>query len=339
MKTTKISVKEAFGMPDTPPNMMIEGLEPGLPGVPVIKPYHFTRERFAQFLALWNTDLVAYRLEGDPAVGKTSLVLQWHARLNWPCSNFGCSEGTKLHHLMGSLQPQIDGTLRWVDGPLTTAARNGTSVLLDEYNALEPNVTNNLNSILEGYEFTLPTGEVIQPKKGFRVYACQNAHDSDLAVAGRNGQDVANDDRFAIIDVGYLPPVVEKKIVAETIIRAALPRDFNPAHFAQEFENRRAGGDPAFVNAELMVNTATEIRTRFGSAQIRSAIDRPMSLRTLVRWGKLTHAYRGVSARANASPAQRVPALVSLPMSFTMPSKEMRTEVMEIAAAQIGVTL
>lgn len=304
------SLATSFGI-KVDPRAMVAGFPEGTPGAPPSKPYVFDVSRLRDLLIFWEMGLKALKLMGDPAAGKTSLVEQFHARLNWPLKLVSCSQATEPFHLYGQLVPTEAGTLRWVDGPVIHAARTGTSVLLDEFNTLDPATATSLNALLEGYSVTIPeTGEVIKPAPTFRVFATENSVTSRLSVAGRNVQDVANDDRWMVMEVGYLDPVAEQSIVEATMLKLGM------------------GDEVAKLTASIMVKTANTIRDRYRSGD--PDVDKPMSTRVLQRWGTLTWGYRNMQ-KQGISPIE-----YSLPRAFACPTQEMAAATMQIYRSVSG---
>lgn len=270
----RYKIRDTFNMPDASPAAEIPGLEPGLPGVPAIDPHYvFEADRLRQFTMFWVGGFRALMIEGDPAAGKTSFAEQIHARLNVPLHKVPCGPTTDRYALLGQLLPDEDGKLRWRDGPVVTACRTGTSCLLDEYNVLDPGEATGLNMLLEGYSWTIPeTGEIITPARTTRFFATQNGVDSKAAVAGRNVQDVANDDRFSFMQVDYLQPDVEKDLVKRHLMAGAIPADL------------------AATVAALCVDVANAVRAAFRGDS--PDIDKPLSTRVVLRWAKYTVMYQ-----------------------------------------------
>lgn len=292
------------------------GYKPGLADVPEIKPYVFQIPRLRDLMAFWGSQEVALKIKGDPATGKTSLVQQFHARMRAPLLHLSCSEAVEPYHFFGQYIPTESGSLKWVDGPVLKAARYGWSVLLDEYNTLNPNASTSLNALLEGYPITIPeTGETVVPHKWFRVFATENPVNSTLTVTGRNVQDVANDDRWMVMHVDYLTPDEEVPIVERVAFEA--------------LQNKEA----AHQAATIMVATANEVRK---ACRERSRIiDKPMSTRVLVRWARLLRMYSKV-VRDDAG-NQTIPLVYSLQRAFSVSSDEMGAEVMRLAKVSAGV--
>jgi cobaltochelatase CobS len=273
MKIVPYEIGKTFGIPGWRPGAVVPGAEPGLPGVPGIDPeYVFEKDTLTEMVIFWAGGFRALAIEGDPSAGKTSLAAQFHARVNWPMGLVACSPSTETYQLMGQLLPDADGKLRWVDGPVLAACRNGTTVVLDEYNTLDPGVATSINALLEGYAITIPeTGEVVVPQRTTRVIVTQNPVDSRAAVAGRNVQDVANEDRFMVLRARYLRPEAEAALVTRHLMMAGVPEE------------------TARTMAKVTVEVANQVRQLFrdGTANI----DKPLSTRAVLRWAKLSVLY------------------------------------------------
>lgn len=269
-------IREAFNMPDVPESAQLPGYAPGLHGVPKLDPtYVFEVERLRQLTMFWVAGFTALMIEGDPSAGKTSLVSQWHARLNVPLYKVACTDSTEMYQLIGQLLPQADGSLKWVDGPVTKACRENASVLLDEFNNLNPNVATGLNMILEAESWCIPeTGEIVAPGKNTRFFITQNSIDSKLLVSGRSQQDAANEDRFCYMEVDYLKPELEKAAVVDFLVAGRVPEDVS----------KNIAG--------ICVDVANKVRAAFrGDAD---AITKPLSTRVIKRWAKYTVMYQSV---------------------------------------------
>lgn len=279
----RYNVRSTFGLMEAPESAEIPGLVPGLQGVPPNDlTYVFDAERMRQLTMFWVGGFKALLIEGDPAAGKTSLIEQWHARLNVPLYKVPCSPTTESFRLIGQLLPTEDGKLAWKDGPVLKACREGTSVLLDEYNTLDPGEATALNMLLEGYSWTIPeTGETIMPAKTTRFFATQNAVDSKASVAGRNIQDVANDDRFSYMEVDYLKPELEEALVLRHLLAGKVDKAV-----AEQI-------------SKVCVKVANNVRMAF--RQDAPGIDKPLSTRVVLRWAKYTVMYQGVMKAQNRS--------------------------------------
>lgn len=311
LKPQKYSLATEFGLA-IDPKAMITGFEPGHVATPHInEAYIFQREKLRDILAFWMSGFTALKIMGDPATGKTSLVEQWHARLRWPLRKVSCSRSTEASRLIGHLVPTESGSLKWVDGPVVAAAKEGTSVLLDEYNTMDPDQATGLNMLLEGYTITVEeTGEIVVPQKGFRVFATENSVQSRLSVTGRNVQDVANDDRWMMMEADYLPEDLEIKAVYAAMIAAKIPQARSE------------------MQSKAIVELANAVRAAYRNEE--AGIEKPMSTRTAIRWALLSARYDNVTLEEGG------PMIYALHRSFAM-SKEMSATVDKFAKAKLGI--
>jgi cobaltochelatase CobS len=268
-------VRDTFDLASAPPTAVITGLEPGLANVPPVKLYVFEEDTLRQLHMFWASGNRALLIEGDPSAGKTSLFEQFHARLNVPLYKVPCSPSTETYHLIGQYVPREDGKgLCWVDGPVVRACREGTSLLLDEGNTLDPGVATGLNMLLEGYSWTIPeTGETITPARTTRFFMTQNPVDSKVMVTGRNVQDAAFDDRWSYMRVSYLRPELEEQLIANYLSHGKVPQDV--------VQN----------TAKIVVAVANKVREAFRNDA--PGIDKPLSTRVLMRWAMYTLMYTG----------------------------------------------
>lgn len=304
------SPAQEFGLP-VPATVKIPGFEAGHPAAPPINEgYVFMPEKLRDILAFWQSSEKALKIIGDPATGKTSLVEQFHARLRWPLYKVSCSPGTESRELIGQFFPTADGSLKWVDGPVLRAAREGTSVLLDEYNVLEPGESTGLNMLIEGYSIVIPsTGEVVVPAAGFKVFATENSVESSLSVVGRNVQDVANDDRFMVTTASYLPPELEERAVVNALVGDGVSPDV------------------ATMIAQQVVKVANSVRAAYRTDK-SGVMTKPMTTRSAIRWARLVRRFANVKDSDG-------PMVYALRRAFQM-NAEMDAVVTEFTRAALG---
>lgn len=295
----KYKIRDAFSISEASDTAEILGFSPGLANVPSLDAnYVFEQDTLRDFCMFWAGGFRALKIEGDPSAGKTSYIQQIHARLNVPLYGVPCSPTTEAFKLIGQLLPTESGTLRWQDGPVLKACREGSSCLLDEYNTLDPGEATGLNMLLEGYSWTVPeTGEVITPARTTRFFVTQNSVDSKAAVAGRNIQDVANDDRFCYMRVDYLRPEVEKALVVRHLVAGRIP---------QELAETIAG---------ICVDVAHKVREAFRNDS--HLIEKPLSTRVVLRWAKLAVMFAAPMRAKNRSGLHHA-LHRAVPMSVTM---------------------
>ncbi|WP_137887447.1 AAA family ATPase [Pseudomonas sp. 2FE] len=226
-------------------------------------------------------------LLGPTGSGKSSLVEQITAQLNWPCLTVSAHSRMEMPELTGYNLPVTDpvsGDLntKFVDGPLTLAMRNGFVFVLDEYDTLDPAVTVGLHAVMEGRPLVIAenNGEVIHAHPNFRFVACGNTAgqgDETGGYAATMQQNLASLDRFRVFEVPYLDADNE----VATLV-AALP--MLPEELAQK-----------------MVKVATSIRSQHQGIG-GNYLSVTMSTRTLLRWGRISCGYTHVGA---ANPMQQ----------------------------------
>lgn len=118
-------------------------------------------------------------LVGPPGTGKsqTAFLLLGNAQ------RLTMTEGTAVEDLLGMFH-LIEGSTVWKDGPAARAMRGGTALILDEIDKYSPEVGSLLYALLDDDpQVTLPSGEHLKAKKGYKVIATSNANVSALPEA------------------------------------------------------------------------------------------------------------------------------------------------------------
>jgi cobaltochelatase CobS len=116
-------------------------------------------------------------LYGGTGAGKSSLVEQVCAAGELPLMYQSFHEDIKPDQLFGG-KDLVDGNTVWVDGPVTKSYREGFVLLLDEIDALPPEIQFCLYGVLDGKPLVLAenNNEVVYPHENFRVIATGNTH-------------------------------------------------------------------------------------------------------------------------------------------------------------------
>lgn len=165
------------------------------------KAYLFRKEHI-RVIQVWAHGLEKnLLLQGETGTGKTTLIEQVAARLNWPVFAIGCHGGLEFQELIGRVTLTEDGSTGWADGPLIAAMRVGGIFLLDEMNFLKPEVAGGLNTVLQATAYTIPeTGELVKAHPGFRIAATGNAIDGvgKGAYRGTQSTNIALLSRFTL---------------------------------------------------------------------------------------------------------------------------------------------
>jgi MoxR-like ATPase len=126
----------------------------------------------------------AYRslFYGPPGTGKSTLAYTVSERLGLPLYNITLTDETPAAELRGHFVPTGE---RWdfMKGPAARGYVEGALVLLDEIDKASQDCLDFLHGFLNDQRLariTLPTGEIIQAKEGFKVIATMNGDYEDL---------------------------------------------------------------------------------------------------------------------------------------------------------------
>ncbi|PSN73965.1 midasin [Corynespora cassiicola Philippines] len=147
-------------------------------------------------------------LEGNPGVGKTTLVTAIAKAIGKPLTRLNLSEQTDLMDLFGSDVPVEGGqagTFAWRDAPFLKAMKNGDWVLLDEMNLASQSVLEGLNAVLDhrGAVYISELDQTFQKHPDFRVFAAQNPHHQG---GGRKGLPASFVNRFTVVYADVFRP-------------------------------------------------------------------------------------------------------------------------------------
>ena len=190
------------------------------PGVPAEDDaYHFEPELArAMTQSLVDNDRVL--LVGPTGAGKSSLVAQLAARLNWPLVKANLHGETSAADFLGQNKVK-DGEVYFQYGILPTAMKEGKILVVEELDAADPGILFVLQNVLEeGGTLALSDngGEIIHPHPRFRLVATANTlglGDDTSLYAGTQVQNASHLDRWSVVyQVDYLPEEEELKLVA-----------------------------------------------------------------------------------------------------------------------------
>ncbi len=152
-------------------------------------------------------------LEGNPGVGKTSLVTALAETVGRPLTRINLSEQTDLIDLFGSDAPvqgaQV-GTFAWRDGPFLQAMQRGEWVLLDELNLASQSVLEGLNSCFDhrGEIYLSELDQTFSRHPQFTIFTTQNPYSQG---AGRKGLPASFVNRFSVV---YVDTYVEDDLLS-----------------------------------------------------------------------------------------------------------------------------
>jgi hypothetical protein len=160
-------------------------------------------------------------ITGHSGNGKTMSIEQACAKARRKFICVSMTPETDEGDLLGNYV-LIDGNMEWRDGPVTTAARQGAVLCIDEIDYGAQNLSS-LQRVLEGKPFMLKKkGELITPAEGFTVFATANTKGKGSDDGRYMFTNVLNEaflERFPNTYEQQWPPTnVEKKIIKKELV-------------------------------------------------------------------------------------------------------------------------
>ncbi|MBI9088206.1 MAG: AAA family ATPase [Desulfobacterium sp.] len=208
---------------------------------------------------------------GPAGSGKTSLIKQLSAKLNYPVFEVNGHGRLEYPELVGHLTVD-NGNMKFQYGPLALSMKFGGLFLLNEIDLLDPSTAIGLNGILDGEPLCIPEngGEVIMPHPSFRFAATANTNggnDDTGLYQGTLRQNLAFMDRFWLCEIGYPTPEAEKELLSRKV--SSLPED---------------------IRAKMveLANAARKLFMGEADGNYLDTIEVTFSTRTLIRWADLT---------------------------------------------------
>jgi cobaltochelatase CobS len=226
------------------------------PDVPQIDPDYVFRPDMLVTLLLAIVKGQQPWVHGHTGSGKSTLVEQIAARLEWPVKRVNFDSEITRMDLVGRDTLVVDPTsgttvTKWEDGVLPQALRGPNILLLDEIDFVRPDVSYVMQRIAEGKGLLLNenSGEYVKPHPMFRLFATANTvgqGDEYGMYQGARPQSMAFLDRFfPFVHVGYMNETQERDL-----IRKRVPAiDMDAANLIAKYvtEHRQA-----FTNAQVM---------------------------------------------------------------------------------------
>ncbi|MDP3323040.1 MAG: CbbQ/NirQ/NorQ/GpvN family protein [Hydrogenophaga sp.] len=165
-------------------------------------------------VALYEAAYVArlpVMLKGPTGCGKSRFVEYMAWKLNRPLITVACNEDMTASDLVGRYLLEAGGT-RWLDGPLTMAARLGAICYLDEIVEARKDTTVVIHPLTDSRR-ALPVekrGEYLEAPPDFMLVISYNpGYQSVLKELKQSTRQ-----RFVALDFDYPPPALEASIVA-----------------------------------------------------------------------------------------------------------------------------
>jgi nitric oxide reductase NorQ protein len=229
-------------------------------------------------------------IKGPTGCGKSRFVEYMAWKLGKPLITVACNEDMTASDLVGRYLLDADGT-RWLDGPLTMAARIGAICYLDEIVEARQDTTVVIHPLTD-HRRTLPLdkkGELIEAHPDFQLVMSYNPGYQSLIKDLKQ----STKQRFTAFDFDYPEAALEAGIVAT---ESGIERDqaVRLVRIAQTARNLKGHGLDEGISTRLLVYAATLIRRGVGPVDAcRTALVRPITDDTDIR-ATLYHAIDAV---------------------------------------------
>jgi len=175
-------------------------------------PYYASQsDEVARYQAAYAARLPVM-VKGPTGCGKSRFIEYMAWKLQKPLITVACNEDMTASDLVGRYLLDADGT-RWLDGPLTTAARMGAICYLDEIVEARQDTTVVIHPLTD-HRRTLPLdkkGELIQAHEDFQLVISYNPGYQSLMKDLKQ----STKQRFVGMDFNYPDAKLEAQILME----------------------------------------------------------------------------------------------------------------------------
>ena len=176
------------------------------------EPYYQAQGREVQLYEAAYRNRLPVMVKGPTGCGKSRFVEYMAWKLGKPLITVACNEDMTASDLVGRYLLEANGT-RWLDGPLTTAARIGAICYLDEVVEARQDTTVVIHPLTD-HRRTLPLdkkGELIEAHPDFQLVISYNPGYQSLMKDLKQ----STKQRFAAFDFDYPDAALETTILAK----------------------------------------------------------------------------------------------------------------------------
>jgi nitric oxide reductase NorQ protein len=213
-------------------------------------------------------------IKGPTGCGKSRFIEHMAWKLDRPLITVACNEDMTASDLVGRYLLDADGT-RWLDGPLTIAARIGAICYLDEVVEARQDTTVVIHPLTD-HRRTLPLdkkGELINAHPDFQLVISYNPGYQSLMKDLKQ----STKQRFTALDFEYASANIEAGIVAkETGIDEAIAHQL--IKIGEAARNLKGHGLDEGISTRLLIYAAQLINQGIETrAACRMALVRPIT--------------------------------------------------------------
>ncbi len=231
-------------------------------------------------------------VKGPTGCGKSRFVEHMAWKLGKPLVTVACNEDMTASDLVGRYLLDAEGT-RWLDGPLTIAARMGAICYLDEVVEARQDTTVVIHPLTD-HRRTLPLdkkGELVEAHPDFQLVISYNPGYQSLMKDLKQ----STKQRFVGLDFDYAPSSVEADIVAK---EAGIDADtaMKLVKIGETARNLKGHGLDEGISTRLLVYAASLMNKGIEPRKAcRMALVRPITDDADIR-GTLDHAIDAIFA-------------------------------------------
>ncbi len=213
-------------------------------------------------------------IKGPTGCGKSRFVEAMAWRLRKPLITVACNEDMTASDLVGRYLLDAGGT-RWLDGPLTTAARIGAICYLDEIVEARQDTTVVIHPLTD-HRRTLPIdkkGELVEAHPDFQLVISYNPGYQSLMKDLKQ----STKQRFTAFDFDYPAAELEARVIArETGVDEGMAARL--VKVAQAGRHLKGHGLDEGISTRLVVYAATLVRQGVAATDAcRMAMVRPIT--------------------------------------------------------------
>jgi nitric oxide reductase NorQ protein len=227
------------------------------------KPFYQNQKNESELYKAAYNKRMPLMLKGPTGCGKSRFVEHMAYTLNKPLITVACNEDMSASDLVGRFLLDKDGT-RWVDGPLTNAARYGAICYLDEIVEARSDTTVIIHPLTD-YRRLLPLdkkGELIAAHRDFALVISYNPGYQSLMKDLKQ----STKQRFVCLEFDYPDADTECKIIiSETGIDEKTARKL--ILVAEASRNLKGHGLDEGISTRLLVYCATLLQQKVPAKQ------------------------------------------------------------------------